>query len=58
MEADNDSYDESVVPINKNSTLLKYYINDLSLFTKELGMSTSLYADDAVIYCSNYDSYL
>ena len=38
-------------------TLFLCYINDLALITKELGMSISLYADDAVIYCSNHDSY-
>ena len=38
-------------------TLFLCYINDLSVMTKELGMSISLYADDAVIYCSNHDSY-
>ena len=38
-------------------TLFLCYINDLALVTKELGMSISLYADDAVIYCSNHDSY-
>ena len=38
-------------------TLFLCYINDLANMTKTLGMSISLYADDAVIYCSNYDSY-
>ena len=38
-------------------TLFLCYINDLSMVTKHLGMSISLYADDAVLYCSNHDSY-
>ena len=38
-------------------TLFLCYINDLAITTKELGVSISLYADDAVIYCSNHDSY-
>ena len=38
-------------------TLFLCYINDLLLFIKNLGLSISLYADDAVIYCSNFDSY-
>ena len=29
----------------------------LLMHTKELGVSLSLYVDDAAIYCSNYDSY-
>ena len=33
------------------------YINDLALLTRELGLNVSLYADDAVIYCSNFDSF-
>ena len=33
------------------------YINDLALLIRHLDMHISLYADDAVIYCSNYDSY-
>ena len=38
-------------------TLFICYINDLAIVTKEVGMSISLYADNAVIYCCNYDSY-
>ena len=38
-------------------TLFLCYINDLATVTQNLGMSISLYADDAVIYCSNSDSY-
>ena len=38
-------------------TLFLCYINDLAAMTKDLGLCISLYADDAVIYCSNYDSY-
>ena len=38
-------------------TLFLCYINDLALMIKNLSMSISLYADDAVIYCSNYDSF-
>ena len=38
-------------------TLFLCYINDLALMIKNLHMSISLYADDAVIYCSNYDSF-
>ena len=33
------------------------YINDLVIMTRKLGTEISLYADDAVIYCSNYDTY-
>ena len=33
------------------------YINDLAILTRNLGTSISLYADDAVIYCSNYEIY-
>ena len=35
-------------------TLFLCYINDLAAMTNELGMSISLYADDAVIYCGNH----
>ena len=38
-------------------SLFLCYINDLSLVTKNLGMSISLYADDAVLYCSNHESF-
>ena len=38
-------------------TLFLCYINDLASMVKNLGMSISLYADDAVIYCSNHDSF-
>ena len=38
-------------------TLFLCYINDVANTVKNLGMSISLYADDAVIYCGNYDSY-
>ena len=39
-------------------TLFLCYINDLAIVTKEVGMSISLYADNAVIYSSKfYDSY-
>ena len=38
-------------------TLFLCYINDLAAIIKNIGLSISLYADDAVIYCSNYDSY-
>ena len=38
-------------------TLFLCYINDLSMVIKNLGMSISLYADDAALYCSNHDSY-
>ena len=38
-------------------TLFLCYINDLSMVTKELGLSISLYADDAIIYCSNHEHY-
>ena len=34
------------------------YINDLVITTRNLGTSISLYADDAVIYCCNYEIYL
>ena len=36
-------------------TLLLCYINDLAAIAKNLG--SSIYAGDAVIYCSNYDTY-
>ena len=38
-------------------TLFLCYINDLANMTKNLGLSISLYADDAVIYCGNHDNY-
>ena len=38
-------------------TLFLCYINDLAKMVKNLGMSISLYADDAVIYCSNHESF-
>ena len=31
------------------------YINDLALTVRRLGLDVSLFADDAVIYCSNHD---
>ena len=34
-------------------TLFLCYINDLALITRDLGTHISLYADDAVIYCSD-----
>ena len=36
-------------------TLFLCYVNDLVSLTRNLGVSISLYADDAVIYCSNFD---
>ena len=33
------------------------YINDLALMVRSTGLNVSLFADDAVIYCSNYDQY-
>ena len=38
-------------------TLFLRYINDLADITKKLGLSISLYADDAVIYGGNHDAY-
>ena len=38
-------------------TLFLCYINDLALTVKRLKLDISLFADDAVIYCSNYDQY-
>ena len=38
-------------------TLFLCYINDLAFIIKEAGANIGLFADDAVIYCSNYDHY-
>ena len=38
-------------------TLFLCYINDLALTMKSVGASIGLFADDAVIYCSNYDHF-
>ena len=38
-------------------TLFLCYINDLASMANNLGLSISLYADDAVLYCGNHDSY-
>ena len=38
-------------------TLFLCYINDLAITIKNVGTSISLYADDAVIFCSNYDTF-
>ena len=36
-------------------TLFLCYINDLAITIKQAGANIGLLADDAVIYCSNYD---
>ena len=38
-------------------TLFLCYINDLAIKMRENGACIGLFADDAVIYCSNYDHY-
>ena len=38
-------------------TLFLCYINDLATTVRRSGLKISLFADDAVIYCSNYDQY-
>ena len=38
-------------------TLFLCYINDIARLTRDLGVSISLYADDAVIYCANYEQF-
>ena len=38
-------------------TLFLCYINDLALMVRKLRLEVSLFADDAVIFCSNYDQY-
>ena len=38
-------------------TLFLCYIHDFADITKNLGLSISLYADDAVIYGANHDAY-
>ena len=43
------------VPINVIGPILFLCsINDLAVMTRNLGNCISLYADDAVIHCSNY----
>ena len=39
-------------------TLFLCYINDLAITIRDVGTFISLYADDAVIYCSNNDLFL
>ena len=38
-------------------TLFLCYINDLAISMKNIGVNIGLFADDAVIYCSNYDQF-
>ena len=38
-------------------TLFLCYINDLATSIKRMGVNIGLFADDAVIYCSNYDHF-
>ena len=38
-------------------SLFLCYINDLASMTTNLSLSISLYADDAVSYCGNHDTY-
>ena len=38
-------------------TLFLCYINDLAITIQNVGTRISLYADDAVIFCSNYDTF-
>ena len=38
-------------------TLFLCYINDLAIMVKNSNLNISLFADDAVIFCSNYDQY-
>ena len=38
-------------------TLFLCYINDLAIKMREIGVCVGLFADDAVIYCSNYDQF-
>ena len=38
-------------------TLFLCYINDLAITIKQAGANISLFADDTVIYCSNYDHF-
>ena len=39
-------------------TLFLCYINDLAMLLRNFGVSISLYADDAVIYCANFEQYI
>ena len=41
--------------LNYQPNPLLCYINDLIIMTRTLGTGISIYADDAVIYCGNYD---
>ena len=38
-------------------TLFLCYINDLAITIKTAGANIGLFADDAVIYCINYDQF-